>query len=112
MAILENESLGDFLSDPAIHNGGGGMVSTMDDYLTFARMLLNNGEVNGVRILGRKTVEYMRTNHLPANLLPYSNWGCWRRLWTSNVSDHGYRRAQFMGSEGNFGWSGFSFNLL
>jgi len=108
MAILENESLGDFLSDPAIHNGGGGMVSTMDDYLTFARMLLNNGEVNGVRILGRKTVEYMRTNHLPANLLPYSNWAAGEGygLAMSVTMDTG--ALKFMGSEGNFGWSGLA----
>jgi CubicO group peptidase (beta-lactamase class C family) len=105
-AIMENEPIGDFLSDPEIHNGGGGMVSTMDDYLTFARMLLNSGEVNGVRILGRKTVEYMRSNHLPTNLLPYSDWAAGEgyALAMSVTMDEG--ALKFMGSEGNFGWSG------
>jgi CubicO group peptidase (beta-lactamase class C family) len=52
---------------PSFLSGGGGMVSTVDDYHRFTRMLLNKGELNGVRILGRKTVEYMTTNHLPGN---------------------------------------------
>ncbi|MFT6086266.1 MAG: CubicO group peptidase (beta-lactamase class C family) [Glaciecola sp.] len=105
-AIMETEPLGDFLTDPEIHNGGGGMVSTMDDYLTFARMLINSGEVNGVRILGRKTVEYMRSNHLPANLLPYRDWAAGEGygLAMSVTMDTG--ALKFMGSEGNFGWSG------
>jgi CubicO group peptidase (beta-lactamase class C family) len=53
---------------PTFISGGGGMVSTIDDYSRFARMLLNKGELDGVRILGRKTVEYMTTNHLPGNV--------------------------------------------
>lgn len=105
-AVMENEPLGDFLSDPDIHNGGGGMVSTMDDYLTFARMLLNHGEVNGVRILGRKTVEYMRSNHLPETMLPYSRWalGEGYGLAMSVTMDTG--ALKFLGSKGNYGWSG------
>ena len=45
-------------------SGGGGLVSTVDDYAAFCQMLLNGGELNGNRLLGRKTVEYMRMNHL------------------------------------------------
>jgi CubicO group peptidase (beta-lactamase class C family) len=52
---------------PAFLSGGGGMVGTIDDYHTFARMLLGKGELGGARLLGRKTVEYMATNHLPGN---------------------------------------------
>lgn len=105
---MQNVPLGDFLTDPAIHNGGGGMVSTIDDYLTFARMLLNDGEVNGVRILGRKTVEYMRANHLPANLVPFSSWadGEGYGLAMSVTTDTG--ALKFMGSEGNYGWGGMA----
>jgi CubicO group peptidase (beta-lactamase class C family) len=44
--------------------GGGCAVSTALDYLRFARMLLNGGELDGVRILGRKTVEYMTADHM------------------------------------------------
>jgi CubicO group peptidase (beta-lactamase class C family) len=43
------------------------MVSTLDDYHRFARMLLGGGAVEGVRILGRKTLAYMTANHLPGN---------------------------------------------
>lgn len=103
---MENEPLGDFLSDPEVHNGGGGLVSTMDDYLTFAQMLLNGGEINGVRILGRKTVEYMTSNHLPADLVPYAanSLGEGYGLAVSVTVDEGQSR--FLSSEGNFGWGG------
>ncbi len=56
-----------YLSRPTFLSGGGGMVSTIDDYHTFTRMLLGKGAANDVRILGRKTVEYMTLNHLPGN---------------------------------------------
>ncbi len=52
---------------PLFLSGGGGMVSTLDDYHRFARMLLGGGAVEGVRILGRKTLAYMTANHLPGN---------------------------------------------
>ena len=48
-------------------SGGGGMVATIDDYRRFAAMLLGKGELDGVRLLGRKTVEYMTRNHLPGH---------------------------------------------
>ena len=56
-----------YLKRPAMLSGGGGMVGTLDDYHRFARMLLNKGELDGARLLGRKTVEYMASNHLPGN---------------------------------------------
>jgi CubicO group peptidase (beta-lactamase class C family) len=49
-------------------SGGGGLVSTAADYLTFCRALLNGGEVGGVRLLGPKTIQLMTTNHLPDGL--------------------------------------------
>jgi CubicO group peptidase (beta-lactamase class C family) len=48
--------------------GGEGLVSTAADYVRFAQMLLNGGELDGVRILGRKTVERMTTDHVPPSL--------------------------------------------
>jgi len=54
-----------YLKAPKLLSGGGGMVSTVDDYHCFCRMLLGKGELDGTRILGRKTVEYMTRNHLP-----------------------------------------------
>ncbi|MCP3853938.1 MAG: beta-lactamase family protein [Actinomycetia bacterium] len=53
------------LSEPAMLSGGGGLVSTAADYHRFTQMLLNRGELDGVRLLGTRTVEYMATNHLP-----------------------------------------------
>tara|TARA_B100001750_G_C15488390_1_gene589679 strand:+ start:285 stop:1517 length:1233 start_codon:yes stop_codon:yes gene_type:complete len=53
---------------PTFFSGGGGMVASIDDYGRFAQMLLNRGELDGHRILGRKTVEYMATNHMPGNV--------------------------------------------
>ncbi len=52
--------------------GDTGLFSTTADYLRFCRMLLNGGELDGERVLGRKTVDYMTTNHLPADLLPFN----------------------------------------
>ncbi|HEY7852798.1 MAG TPA: serine hydrolase domain-containing protein, partial [Caulobacteraceae bacterium] len=49
---------------PAFCGGGGGLISTADDYLKFARLLLNGGEVDGVRLLKSESVELMRTNRL------------------------------------------------
>ena len=54
-----------WLSKPTFLNGGGGLVSTMDDYLRFARMLLNEGELDGVRLLKPETVRMMRSDQLP-----------------------------------------------
>ncbi len=46
-------------------SGAGGLVSTTDDYVAFCRMLANGGQLDGHRVLGRKTLELMRQNHLP-----------------------------------------------
>jgi len=53
-----------YLSPPVILMGGTGLVSTTMDYLRFCQMLLNNGELDGKRLLGRKSVELMHANHL------------------------------------------------
>lgn len=53
-----------YVSPPTFFGGGGGMVSTTADYLRFCQMHLNGGQLDGVRILSRKTVELMTTNHL------------------------------------------------
>jgi CubicO group peptidase (beta-lactamase class C family) len=56
-----------------MESGGGGLVSTTMDYARFAQMLLNKGELDGVRILAPATVELMDTNAIPQNLLVSSN---------------------------------------
>jgi CubicO group peptidase (beta-lactamase class C family) len=52
----------------ALQPGAFGLSSTIDDYLRFARMLLNGGELDGVRILRPETIRLMATNHLPATV--------------------------------------------
>lgn len=54
-----------FVHKPLLYSGGGGLVGTLDDYARFCQMLLNKGELNGQRLLGRKSVEFMRMNQLP-----------------------------------------------
>ena len=55
---------GEWSRPPAFPSGGGGLVSTVDDYLSFARMLLNHGKHDGERILSRAAVETMTADHL------------------------------------------------
>lgn len=59
----------DYAAEPAMPSGGGGLVTTVDDYYKFAQMLLNGGELNGRRILSPATVKLMTSNHLPEALL-------------------------------------------
>ena len=49
-------------------SGGGGLVSTAADYHRFTQMLLRRGELDGVRLLGPRTVDYMTRNHLPGGV--------------------------------------------
>jgi CubicO group peptidase (beta-lactamase class C family) len=58
-----------FFKPPTLASGGGGLVSTAHDYLRFAQMLLNGGELDGARILAPATVRLMSSNHLHANLM-------------------------------------------
>jgi CubicO group peptidase (beta-lactamase class C family) len=53
-----------FKRKPALLLGGAGMVGTLEDYARFVMMLLNDGQLDGVRLLGRKSVELMRSDHL------------------------------------------------
>jgi CubicO group peptidase (beta-lactamase class C family) len=58
-----------YAAPPQMPSGGGGMVSTAEDYLRFAQMLDNGGELDGVRLLSPAAVRLMISNHLPAKLL-------------------------------------------
>jgi CubicO group peptidase (beta-lactamase class C family) len=97
---------------PRFLGGGGGLVSTATDYLRFSQMLLNKGELDGVRLLGRKTVELMTTNHLPPELLPYSistsmkgfTKGYGFGLGLAVMQD--VTQATAMASNGEFNWGG------
>jgi CubicO group peptidase (beta-lactamase class C family) len=64
--LHRDESLGAAaLRPPTCLSGGGGLVSSAADYLRFTQMLLRGGELDGRRVLGRRTVAYMTRNHLP-----------------------------------------------
>ena len=83
-------------------SGGAGLLSTASDYARFLQMMLSGGELDGARVLGRKTVELMTVNHLPAALDTGDGTGF--GLGFSVVKDVG-RRGQ-PGSVGEFGWGG------
>ena len=63
-----NLPFADATQKPAIFSGGGGMFSSAGDYARFAQMLLNGGELEGVRILSPKTIALMTSDQLPANV--------------------------------------------
>jgi CubicO group peptidase (beta-lactamase class C family) len=66
---LRNDAMGNgALSKPAMLSGGGGLVSTASDYHRFSQMLLHGGELDGVRLLGTRTLQYMTRNHLPGGV--------------------------------------------
>lgn len=54
-----------YLKPPPMLSGGGGLVSTMADYHRFTQMLINGGELDGARLLGPRTIDFMTSNHLP-----------------------------------------------
>src|SRR5262245_20569178 len=91
---------------PAVNFGGGSQsVSTAADYLRFCQMLLNGGELDGVRILSRKTVELMTSDHLgdmPHGALLGSGYGFG---FTMAVS-RGPGKTGVAGSEGEYYWGG------
>jgi CubicO group peptidase (beta-lactamase class C family) len=101
-------------------SGGGGLISSMHDYYQFCRMLLNGGELNGQRIIGSRTLDYMTRNHLPGNQdmaafatgtyseTPYQGVGF--GLGFANSLDT--TRNGNIGSEGAFYWGGAASTLF
>ncbi|HZC17590.1 MAG TPA: serine hydrolase domain-containing protein [Caulobacteraceae bacterium] len=97
---------------PAFTGGGGGLASTADDYLKFARMLLNKGEVDGVRLLKPETVELMQTNRLTdaQRAIPFMGFPFWMGqgfgLGVSVILDAEKQAWMGAGSNGAFSWPG------
>ena len=99
---------------PKLLSGGGGLVSTALDYHRFCLMCENNGELGGVRLLGRKTLELMRTNHLPGR----SDLSSLSRSLFSETQNSGIgfglgfavtespAKAMILGSPGEYYWGG------
>ncbi|MEC8951348.1 MAG: serine hydrolase domain-containing protein [Pseudomonadota bacterium] len=95
-------SQGLYIDGPRIsYSGGAGLLSTANDYARFLQMTLNGGELDGKRILSRKTIELMTTNHLGD--LPFRS-GQGFGLGFSIVTDLGERGT--LGSVGEYGWGG------
>jgi CubicO group peptidase (beta-lactamase class C family) len=95
-------SQGSYVSGPRqSFSGGAGLVSTARDYSRFLQMMLNGGELEGTRLLTRRTVELMTTNHLRDIAF---NDGQGFGLGFSVVTDVGARGIP--GSPGEFGWGG------
>lgn len=109
-----------FRRQPTFLSGGGGLTSTLVDYHRFTQMLLNGGELDGTRILGRKTVEYATRNHLDGNrdlaamgqaVFSETNYdGIGFGLGFSVVMDPA--AAQIVCSAGEYGWGGAASTLF
>jgi CubicO group peptidase (beta-lactamase class C family) len=67
LILVDDPQQSDYLTPPTFFSGGAGLVSTIADYMRFCQMLVNGGSLDGVRILGRKTVELMASNHIPGD---------------------------------------------
>jgi CubicO group peptidase (beta-lactamase class C family) len=106
----------DFRTPPRAPSGGGGLVSTVDDYLRFCEMLRGGGALGDVRLLGPKTLHLMRSNHLPGG-------GDLAGLSVSMFSEATYQgvgfglgfavttdpvRAGLAGSPGEYWWGGLA----
>jgi CubicO group peptidase (beta-lactamase class C family) len=103
----EAVQLFNMLEKPAMESGGGGLVSTTMDYARFCQMLRNGGELDGTRLIGRKTLELMTSDHLAPHVSIHG---------TLLPPGHGFGLgfavrtqaglAPFLGSVGQFFWSG------
>ena len=101
-----------FANPGRIKGGGGGLVSTAVDYLHFCQMMLNKGELAGTRLLGRKTVELMTSNHLRGDMGDMGQ----PRFSESSYVGIGFglgfsvtldpAKAQILGSAGEYAWGG------
>ncbi|MFL2784353.1 MAG: serine hydrolase domain-containing protein [Dehalococcoidia bacterium] len=114
--LIEEKSDAYVNLNPSFLSGGGGLFSTAEDYLTFCRMILNKGYLRGERLLSRKTVELMSSNHLRASQsladIAYGRWsestfnGVGFGLGFSVLIDPA--RAQISGTQGELAWGGMA----
>lgn len=105
----EKVQLFNMLEQPVMQSGGGGLVSTTMDYARFCQMLLKGGSLDGVRIIGRKTLRLMASDHLGPGVkvdLPLMPAGHGFGLGFAVRTDPGM--APFPGSVGEFFWSGMA----
>jgi CubicO group peptidase (beta-lactamase class C family) len=112
LALIDDPAKSRYLQPRTVNSGGGGLVSTASDYLRFCKFMLNKGELEGVRLLGKKTVELMTMNHLGGDMAdmgmprfsesPY--YGIGFGLGFSVMIDPA--KAQILGTKGEYAWGG------
>ncbi len=88
------------------HSGGGGLQSTAADYLRFCQTVLNNGELDGTRLLGKKTTELIKMSHVPPEWLAPERTGTGFGLGFSVITD--VADTYSLGSIGTCSWSGMA----
>lgn len=115
LEIYADCNLGEYYGpDVSFESGGAGLVSTMEDYSHFARMLLQGGVYQGIRILGEKTVQFMRQDRLSPQQKGALNWdsnlGCGYGCLMRVLTDQG--AAGTIGSPGEYGWDGWTGNYV
>lgn len=94
-----------FKKKPALLLGGAGLVSTLDDYSRFCMMLMNDGQLDGVRILARKSIELMHTDdlgNLPRTGVLQDGYG----FGLTFAVNLGPGKVGSVGSEGEYNWGG------
>lgn len=106
--------LNNFKSKPEFESGGAGLVSTIEDYSKFALMLSNGGTFNGVRILGSKTMEYLKKPQLSGVRATYKDWASMVGYDYGNLMRYltDQTVAASNASEGIFGWDGWTGNYF
>jgi CubicO group peptidase (beta-lactamase class C family) len=111
LRVLDSPRASQFLAPPTLTSGSGNLLSTAPDYMSFAQMLLNGGEIDGTRLLGRKTVDFMTMNHLSSQVLPMSIVP--DADWRAYGYGLGFRilldvaKSQTIGSPGELCWAGY-----
>ncbi|MFW5824451.1 MAG: serine hydrolase domain-containing protein [Marinobacter sp.] len=116
MKLQDDPETSRYRQRPAFLSGGAGLVSTVDDYFRFAQALCQGGELDGQRIIGRKTLEFMRMNHLPGNQdLPGLSIGAFSETpYEGNGFGLGFSvktdvaKSRTNGSVGEYGWGGLA----
>jgi len=109
---LQDVSYAHAEEEPAFEGGGGGLISTADDYLKFARMMLGKGDVDGVRLVKSQTIEMMTRNRLTDDQrqIPFMGIPFWLGqgfgLGVSVITDPEKQAWMGAGSQGAFGWPG------
>src|SRR5260370_6168163 len=108
LAVFDEARGGRFARPPLFESGAGGLVSTVDDYLAFGRMMLNRGKHGSERILSRLAVELMTTDHITAEQKAASPF--FPDFWDSRGWGFGLsvitRRDDLAAVPGRFGWGG------